>query len=199
LSGVLMVTAFRMVSLRTVRSLVGSTRSDTATFIVTALITVSFDLIVAVCIGIAVAAFFALRALSKSGGVHREEPSAPAQSGDERIALFRLDGALFFGAADRMLERVTHISNVSVVIIRMSQLQLLDATGARVVTEMIHELERRGITVLVKGIQPRHLKLLTHVGVIASLRHQNHLFSDLDSAVEHARSHVRRAEPTVVR
>lgn len=199
LSGVLMVTAFRMVSLRTVRSLVGSTRSDTATFIVTALITVSFDLIVAVCIGIAVAAFFALRALSKSGGVHREEPSVPAQSGDERIALFRLDGALFFGAADRMLERVTHISNVSVVIIRMSQLQLLDATGARVVTEMIHELERRGITVLVKGIQPRHLKLLTHVGVIASLRHQNHLFSDLDSAIEHARSHVRRAEPTAVR
>jgi len=199
LSGVLMVTAFRMVSLRTVRSLVGSTRSDTATFIVTALITVSFDLIVAVCIGIAVAAFFALRALSKSGGVHREEPSAPAQPGDERIALFRLDGALFFGAADRMLERVKHISNVSVVIIRMSQLQLLDATGARVVTEMIHELERRGITVLVKGIQPRHLKLLTHVGVIASLRHQNHLFSDLDSAIEHARSHVRRAEPTAVR
>ena len=199
LSGVLMVTAFRMVSLRTVRSLVGSTRSDTATFIVTALITVSFDLIVAVCIGIAVAAFFALRALSKSGGVHREEPSAPAQPGDERIALFRLDGALFFGAADRMLERVKHISNVSVVIIRMSQLQLLDATGARVVTEMIHELERRGITVLVKGIQPRHLKLLTHVGVIASLRHQNHLFSDLGPAIEHARSHVRRAEPTAVR
>ncbi|WP_407075445.1 SulP family inorganic anion transporter [Parafrigoribacterium humi] len=199
LSGVLMVTACRMVSLRTVRSIIGSTRSDTATFIVTALITVSFDLIVAVGIGIAIAAFFALRALSQSAGVHREELPGPTRPGDERVALFRLDGALFFGAADRMLERVTRISNVSVVIIRMSQLQVLDATGARVVTEMIHELERRGITALVKGIQPRHLKLLTHVGVIASLRHQNHLFSDLDSAIEHARSHVRRAEPTAVR
>jgi len=73
-------------------------------------------------------------------------------------------------------------------------LQILDATGAKVITEMIYELERRGITVLVKGIQPNHLAVATRVGVIASLRHQNHLFADLDAAVAHARSHVVRAE-----
>ena len=192
LSGVLMVTATRMVSLATVRSVVGSTRSDAVVFIVTALVTVSFDLIVAVGIGIAAAAFFALRSLARSGGVHREELPLPAQPGDEHIALFRLDGALFFGAADRVLERVTSIRDVSVVILRLSQLQVLDATGAKVITEMIHALERRGITVLVKGIQPEHLRVATRVGVIASLRHQKHLFTDLDSAVAHARDHVAR-------
>ena len=194
LSGVLMVTATRMVSLATVRSVVGSTRSDTAVFIVTAIITVSFDLIIAVGIGIAVAAFFTLRKLAQSGGVHREELPLPGQPGDEHIALFRLDGALFFGAADRVLERVTSIRDVSVVILRMSQLQVLDATGAKVISEMIDGLERRGITVLVKGIQPAHLKLATRVGVIASLRHHNHLFTDLDAAVTHARSHIARIE-----
>ena len=75
----------------------------------------------------------------------------------------------------------------------MSQLQILDATGAQVITELIQALERRGVTVLVKGIQSRHLSLATRVGVISSLRHQNHLFDDLDPAVEHARSHVARA------
>jgi SulP family sulfate permease len=192
LSGVLMVTATRMVSIATMRSVVGSTRSDTAVFIVTAIITVSFDLIVAVGIGIAVAAFFTLRRLAQSGGVHREELPLPVQPGDEHIALFRLDGALFFGAADRVLDLVTSVLDVSVVILRMSQLQILDATGAKVITEMIHGLERRGITVLVKGIQPAHLKVATRVGVIASLRHQNHLFTDLAAAVTHARSHVIR-------
>ena len=192
LSGVLMVTATRMISVATVRSVIGSTRSDTAVFIVTAIITVSFDLIIAVGIGIAVAASFTLRRLAQSGGVHREELPLPVRSGDEHIALFRLDGALFFGAADRVLERVTSILDVSVVILRMSQLQVLDATGAKVITEMIHALERRGITVLVKGIQPAHLKVATHVGVITSLRHQNHLFTDLDAAVAHARSHAAR-------
>jgi SulP family sulfate permease len=187
-----MVTAARMISASTVRSVLRSTRSDAAVFVVTAVVTVSVDLIVAVGIGIAVAAFFALRHLSQSGGVHREELPAPARWEDDRIALFRLDGALFFGAADRMMERVTAISNVSVVIIRMSQLRVLDATGARVLTEMIHGLERRGVTVLLKGIQPEHLNVATRVGVLASLRHQNHLFTDLDAAVAHARSHVAR-------
>jgi sulfate permease, SulP family len=194
LAGVLMVTAFRMVSARTVRSVLGSTRSDAVVFVITAIITVSFDLIYAVLIGIAIAAFFALRALSRSSGVHREELPAPAEPGDERIALFRLDGALFFGAAERMLERVGGIRGIEVVIIRMSQLQILDATGAQVITELIQALERRGVTVLVKGIQSQHLALVTRVGVISSLRHQNHLFDDLGLAVEHARSHVVRAE-----
>jgi len=193
LSGVLMMTAARMISIATVRSIIGSTGSDATVFIITALVTVSVDLIVAVGIGIAVAAFFALRSVSASSGVHREELPGTAVPGDERIALFRLDGALFFGAAERMLERVNQTNHITVVIIRMSQLQVLDATGARVITEMIQALERRGITVLVKGIQPRHLKLVTRVGVITSLRHRNHLFIDLDAAIEHARSHVTRA------
>lgn len=192
LSGVLMVTAFRMVSLKTVRSVLGSTRADTAVFIITAIITVSFDLIQAVMIGIAFAAFFALRSLVNSSGVHREAIPGPAVDGDGQIALFRLDGALFFGAADRVLERASAIHNVQVVIVRMSQLQILDATGAKVVADLVTALERRGITVLVKGIQDRHLQLVRRVGVLESLRHHKHLFSDLENAVEHARSHIRR-------
>ncbi|GAA1126487.1 SulP family inorganic anion transporter [Arthrobacter flavus] len=192
LAGVLMVTAVRMVSLSTLRSVVGSTRGDTVVLIVTAAVTVSFDLIQAVGIGVLVAAFFALRALVKSGGVHREEISGPAQDGDSRIAVYRIEGALFFAAAERVLERVSDIENVEVVIIRMSQLQSLDATGARVIADLVNTLERRGITVLVKGVQDRHLRLITRVGVLESLRHHNHLFTALEPAVEHARSHVAR-------
>ena len=194
LAGVLMVTAARMISIATVRTVIGSTRTDAVVFIITAIVTVSVDLIIAVGIGIACAAFFALRALAASGGVHREVLPAPAGPGDAKIALFRLDGALFFGAADRMLDQITAITDVSVVIIRMSQLQVVDATGARVITEMIHRLERRGVTVLLKGIRPEQLRVVTRVGVISSLRHINHLFDDLDLAIEHARDHVSRLD-----
>ncbi len=197
LAGVLMVTACRMISIATVRSVVGSTGSDAVVFVLTAVITVSFDLIVAVGIGIVAAGIFALVTLARSGGVHREPLPSPAEVGDEHIALFRLEGALFFGAADRMLDEIIRTEDVSVVILRMSQLQVLDATGARVITEMITALERRGVTVLVKGIQPRHLRLASRVGVIASLRHSNHLFTDLPAAVEHARSHITRESATM--
>jgi len=193
LAGVLMVTATRMISFATMRTVVRSSRADAAVFVATAIITVSVDLITAVLVGMAVAAFLALRAVARSSGVHREELPGPAEPADERIALFRLDGALFFGAAERMLDRVATLRDVDVVIIRMSQLQLLDATGAQVVTELIRALERRGVTVLVKGVQPRHLELARRVGVIDSLRHRNHLFDELGAAVENARSHTRRA------
>ncbi|MCW4458637.1 SulP family inorganic anion transporter [Microbacterium sp. MPKO10] len=199
LSGVLMVTAVRMISFTTVRTILGSTRSDALVFTLTALVTVSVDLIYAVGVGILAAAFFTLRRLAKSARVHREELPAPGESDDESIALFRLEGALFFGAAERALAQVNGVHGPSVVILRLSQLQVLDATGAQVLTELVHTLERRGITVLIKGIPPEHRELAIRVGVVASLRHRNHLFSDLNSAVDHARSHVRRSRDAVRR
>jgi SulP family sulfate permease len=105
----------------------------------------------------------------------------------------RLDGALFFGVAERVLHKVSEIEEVSVVILRMSQIQIMDATGARVIGDIVQSLEQRGITVLIKGVQERHLQLVIHVGVLRSLRHQKHLFDDMDAAVVHARSHIVRA------
>jgi SulP family sulfate permease len=81
-----------------------------------------------------------------------------------------------------------------VVIIRKSKLGMLDATGAHTLAEITTELEARGITVLIKGVQPEHLKLLANVGVFDSLRHANHLMGSLDEAVVHARSHTTAAQ-----
>ena len=84
-------------------------------------------------------------------------------------------------------------ADVAVVVLRLSQVGMVDATGARALAELVGALEGRGITVLVKGVQDRHLRLLTTVGVLDRLRHERHLFDSLDDAVAHARSHVRRA------
>ncbi|WP_423465137.1 SulP family inorganic anion transporter [Promicromonospora sp. MS192] len=196
LSGVLMVTAFRMIGAGTVRAVLGSTRSDAVTFVATAVITVAFDLIEAVQIGLVVAAFFALRRVASASSVHREPLPGAAHEGDERIALFRLDGAMFFGASDRILGEVTDASvrdDVLVVVLRLSQLRMVDATGARALAELVGTLEQRGVTVLVKGVQDRHRRLMASVGVPDRLRHESHAFATLEAAVTHARSHVARA------
>lgn len=193
LAGVLLVTATRMVSWRSVVQVLRASRSDALVFALTALVTISLDLIYAVVIGIAAAAVLALRSLSRASGVHREELPGPVADGDDRIALFRIEGALFFGTAERLLDRVAGTDGVEVVILRMSQLQLLDATGAQVMADMITALDRRGVTVLVKGVQAHHLLVAGRAGMIAALRHPRHLFEDLPAAVEHARSHVRRS------
>ena len=192
LSAVLMVTSLRMISGTTIAKILRSTRSDAATFVLTAAVTVCFDLIEAVEIGVLVAAFFALRGVARRSSVTREPLPGPARPGDERIALLRLDGAMFFGAAERISAMITDPEHpqTDVVIIRMSQLGLLDATGAHTLAEITTELESRGITVIIKGVQPEHLNLLTNVGVLDELRHENHLIDSLDDAVAHARSHI---------
>ncbi|MDQ1128742.1 SulP family inorganic anion transporter [Microbacterium sp. SORGH_AS_0888] len=192
LAGVLMVTAVRMVQRATVSSILRSTRGDAILFVVTALVTVSVDLIVAVVIGVLCAAVFALRSLSRETAVVREPIAGAPQPGDDRIAVLRLDGPLFFAAAERVFDHVTRVEGVEVVVLRMSRLELVDATGARVLSEIVQALERRGVTVLIKGVQPGHEELFRTVGVLASLRHHRHLFTELDAAIAHARSHVAR-------
>ena len=197
LAGVLMVTSFRMISASTIRKIIRSTRSDASIFVLTAVVTICFDLIEAVEIGVVCAAFFALRMVARRSSVTREELPGPYRSGDEQIALLRLDGAMFFGAAERISNTIVDADHpkVSVVIIRMSQLGMLDATGAHTLAEIATELETRGITVIIKGVQPTHMELLTNVGVIDSLRHENHLLDTLDDAIAHARRHVVDAPP----
>ena len=192
LAGILMVTATRMVSRQTVVAVLRSTRADAFVFILTALITVAFDLIVAIEIGLVAAAVFTLRKFASLSGVQREDIPGPPAPGDRHIAILRLDGAMFFGAAERVLQEISQVKDIQVAIIRLSQVRMLDATGAHTLVDVVSALELRGVTVLLKGIQPQHLDLVTNVGVIRSLRHHKHLFASLPEAVEHARSHVLR-------
>jgi sulfate permease, SulP family len=204
LAGVLMVTAVRMVEVHNVRSVLRSTRSDAAVLVLTAAATVVFDLILAVQIGVAVAAALALRNVARTavaepvalaGDATPEgelTTDAEAQLLARHIVAYRLDGALFFGAAQRFLTELTAVTDVRVVILRMSQLQVLDATGAQALGAIVAELERRGVTVLLKGPRPEHLRVLAAVGALDRLAHENHLFTDLDSAIAHAQLHVAR-------
>jgi SulP family sulfate permease len=203
LAGVLMVTACRMVDLHGVRMVLRSTRADAAVLALTAIATVAFDLIVAVEIGVAVAALLALRAVAMNASATAVpldatgdgvSPDEEQELLSEHILTYRLDGALFFGAAQRFLAELTAVHGVQVVILRLPDLQVLDATGAQALGEIVSQLEARGITVLLKGPRPEHLKVLEAVGVLDRLAHERHLFTDLDAAVAHARLHVARSQ-----
>lgn len=205
LAGVLMVTAMRMVEVHNVRAVLRSTRADALVLSLTAAATIVFDLILAVEIGLGVAVLLAIRAMARTATAVREPivatdgsrtPEVTAESEQallsEHIVAYRLDGAFFFGAAQRFLTELTSIADVRVVILRLPHLQMLDATGAHALGEIVAELERRGITVLLKGPSAEHLKILQAVGALDRLAHENHLFSTFETALAHAQLHVAR-------
>ncbi|MDQ2684129.1 MAG: SulP family inorganic anion transporter, partial [Chloroflexota bacterium] len=111
LAGVLMVTAVRMAEKHNILAVLRSTRSDAIVLCLTAICTVAFDLIVAVEVGIVAAALLALRHVALTSDAQTEplanhieiDEDAEAALLHEHIAVYRLDGALFFGAAQRFL------------------------------------------------------------------------------------------------
>jgi SulP family sulfate permease len=200
LAGVLMATAIRMVEIHNVRAVLRSTRSDALVLVLTAAATIAFDLIVAVEVGVAVAVLLALRHVARNSGAEVEALALDETVTDveearllhEHIVVYRLDGAMFFGAAQRFLTELTAVSDVKIVILRLSRIQVLDATGAQALGEIVAELESRGITVLLKGMRPQHRRVLEAVGTLDHLAHEHHLFDTLDDAVTHARLHLVR-------
>jgi SulP family sulfate permease len=203
LAGVLMVTAVRMVEPHNVRAVIGATRGDAFVLAITAFATIAFDLILAVEIGIAIAGVLALVSVARSARFELEpiEPEVDADIEDEllhqHIAVYRIDGAMFFGAAQRFLTELTAVSDIKVVIIRCRGIHMIDATGANALNETITELEGRGITVLLKGIRPEHRRAFDSAGAIGRLASEHHIFDSLDAAIAHARLHVERSQSCV--
>jgi MFS superfamily sulfate permease-like transporter len=207
LAGVLIATALQMVRVSSLRALLRSTRGDAAVLVVTAVATIAFDLVTAVLLGLVVAGFFALQQTARTArldevplddtgtpdGVtaldHSEEEQALL---DQHIVAYRIDGPLFFAAAHDFLLELSDVSNIRVVILRMSRVTTLDATGAHLLADTIRRLESRGVTVLLSGVQPHHERVLTHLGVYAHLAHEHHVFDTTPEAISHARLHAAR-------
>jgi SulP family sulfate permease len=193
LGGVLLATTVQMVQVAAIRSILRSSRGDAIVLVLTFVVTVAIDLVTAVIAGLVLAGIVALRAVARSAQVERV-PLDRSDHGDEerrllddRIVAFRLDGALFFGAAHRFLLELSEVTDVAVVILRMSRLSTIDATGAIMLDDAIVRLERRGIAVLLSGIRPGHRKVLTALTAAPRLQDAGRVFAETPEAIEHAR------------
>ena len=206
LSGVLIATAIRMVEVSSVRVLLRSSRSDTTVLVVTFVATVALDLATAVILGIIAAGALALRQMATTATLHEVPmetlsiPSPDHHSSEERALLdshvvaYRFEGPLFFGGAHMALLELAELSNIRVVILRLSHVTTLDATGAAVLADTIRGLERRDIAVLMSGLPARFTPTLAANGVYAQLVKRGHVFDHTPEAITHAMRHVTRDE-----
>jgi SulP family sulfate permease len=198
LAGVLLATSVRMVEVGSVRAMARATRSDAIVLALTAIATVALDLVKAVILGLVVASALALRAVARSARL-RQMPLHPDLPGDhtaeeralldEHIVAYRIDGPLLF-AAHRFLLELSEVANVSVVILRMSAVSAIDASGALVLKDAIEKLRHRGMTVLISGIRPGHHRPLDALDVINTLRAEGRVFPTTPEAIHAARTHL---------
>lgn len=202
LAGVLIATAIQMIRVSSLTALMRSTRGDAIVLVITAIATVLADLVTAVLVGLVVAGFVALRNTARTARLDEMPLDTPVDETDlsseeqalldEHIVCYRLEGPLFFAAAHDFLLELTEVAQVRVIILRMSRVTHIDATGAHVLADTISRLERRHVTVLLSGVQPDHEQVLTALGVYNRLAHERHLFATTPEAISHARLHAAR-------
>lgn len=201
LAGVLLATAVRMVEVGALRAMTRATRSDAFVLVTTAVATLALDLVYAVVIGLAVAGALALRAVAAQArldqvdfradlpGEHSEEEHALLA---EHIVAYRIDGPLFFAGAHRFLLELAEVADVRVVILRMSRVSTMDATGALVLKDAVEKLNRRGIAVMTSGIRPGQRRALDSVGALDLLRLEGREYATTPEAITGARAHLHR-------
>ena len=196
LSAILVVVALNMGEWEEFRTLRKYPKSDSAVLVATFLLTVIFDLTVAVEIGMFIAIFFFIRRITEltrvSVSEHSYNPNdtigtQARKKAPRGVMIYRVFGALFFGAADK-LENIlaeTH-SEPDVLILKMHEVISMDSSALRTLQHMHAKLRRRGKYLILCGPHTQPYFLMHQAGFFDEVGKDN-IKANLDDALERAR------------
>lgn len=179
LAGVLVVIAWSMIERRAIALLARTSAGDFAVFAVTLGLTVFRDLAEAIIAGFALGMILFVRRMSDATSITGGQPLAlpdeadrpkryePGEAGDEETVVYRISGAIFFGAAaslgavlDRIAERKTR------VVIDLSDVSFIDSTGAHMLGGLAERASARGQVLILRGATPQTRTILSRYGVV---------------------------------
>ena len=162
LAGILIVVAYHMSEWKQFISILKGNRMDIIILLTTFFLTVIFDLVIAIEIGIVLSSFMFMKRMSES--VNIQDFSSENGNGEhlfdeelldipKGVILYEINGPLFFGAARQFQETITNTHlQPKVIIIRMRYVPLIDATGYQSIKEIIKTYKTRKIKVIISGI-----------------------------------------------
>lgn len=131
-------------------------------------LTVIFDMVIAVAVGLVLAAILFIRRISMLTGTELINPATHEHLADlpDNVAVYDINGALFFGAAEKAISALQHVnSNVDIVILDMSDVQMIDMTGIVALQSLTNSLQQRNITVIIANLQSRMQNKLVRAGI----------------------------------
>jgi len=166
--------------------------ADRLLLLVTFFLTVFVDLVVAVNVGVVIAALLFMKRMSESVQVEQQAFAQPGNGGagpfEEDVALppnvlvYRIDGPFFFGAAEKLertLERAP--MGISTIVLRLGRVPFMDATGQQTLIEVIERFRRHGVRVMLCGVHASLRESLHDSGVLELVGEAN-VCSDMRDA-----------------
>lgn len=195
LAAVLIMVSYNMSGWRTVRGILKNPKSDITVLSVTFLLTVVFDLTIAIEIGMLLAIILFLRRVMENTQIKVYSEQLDVAEGTEAtthevlnveqgVEIYEIDGPFFFGVATKFDELMrTSMANKPIVrILRMRKVPFIDATGVHNLETVIRSSQSEGIHVVLSGVNPNVHNVLEHANV-ESLVGADHICDHITKAV----------------
>jgi len=198
LAGILIIVAYNMSEWRTFKAFDENQKSDVAVLLTTFLLTVIFDLTIAIEIGLLLAVVLFLRRISETSSVSifkNEVDKADYVEGNldtekltvpKDVEIYEIEGPFFFGVASKFEETMKQIGDKPKIrIIRMRKVPFIDSTGSHNLENLIRMSRKDKIQILLSGVNEKVHTTLIKVGIEELLGAEN-ICSNINEALDRA-------------
>tara|TARA_R110001583_G_scaffold78855_2_gene213512 strand:- start:2506 stop:4179 length:1674 start_codon:yes stop_codon:yes gene_type:complete len=201
LAGILVVVAYHMSEWRQFISILKGHRMDIIILLTTFFLTVIFDLVIAIEIGIILSSFMFMKRMSESVqilNISSEKTDGNSellfeeefQKLPKEILVYEINGPLFFGAARQFQETIANNNiETNVIILRMRYVPMIDATGFQSLKEIVKTFNERGIIVILSGIGPDLRKSFRNYGMYEIIE-RKYIVKDINIAISKAKKFI---------
>lgn len=168
MAALLLVVAWNMSEAKHfIRTIKIAPRDDIVVLVLCFLLTVLFDMTIAVAVGMGLAAMLFIRRsitltsitrLEKDHGAYGELPN--------HVAVYDINGSLFFGSAQKAMKTISTVSpDIRVVILDMSEVSMLDMSAIVAMESIAKSLAEKQIGLVISNLQPRMILKLQRAGI----------------------------------
>lgn len=174
-------------------------KSDVIVLVATFFLTVFFDLVVAIEIGVVLAAMLFMKRMAETADVkawkYSEQPDVtPGEAEKFRdvprsIRVFEVSGPLFFAAADQLLE-INSKQYTKVIVIRMRSVPAIDASAMKSLRELVERAKKKGITLVFSHVNKQPMSVMKKDGFMEYIGEENFRENIVD-ALEYAESLIK--------
>ncbi|WP_281666239.1 SulP family inorganic anion transporter [Gemella morbillorum] len=196
LAAILIIVGYNMSGWRTfVRIIKTAPKSDIAVLIITFLLTLFFDLVIAIEFGMVLAAFLFLKRMSDIAEVRQW--TYIGSSEDEKLSedvdlkyvpkntiVYEVFGALFFGAAN-VFTSFKHEEGKNVLILRMRNVPVMDISGVEALEEILETCKKRNLTLILSHVNEQPYNAMEKAGFVEKIGAEN-ICENIDASLERA-------------
>lgn len=173
-----------------------SPKSDIIVLVTTFVLTVVFDLVVAIEVGIVLAAILFMKRMSDvtevEGWKYIDEDDDAAQDPDAlslrevptRTFVYEVSGPLFFGAADKIL-KITVSEGQKCLVLRMRSVSAIDATAMHNLEQLHRDCEKKGVQLILSHVNEQPMNVMKKAGFVEKIGEEN-ICTHIDEALARA-------------